>query len=243
MKFAQPIIGAVVVGLALCGSKPAFAKALSLKEINKIRSITVQFGDCVMKHNAALGRAVVLSNLSNDVILHSASRLIDGNCLNRTDAGMGSQMTFTGDQFRYAMAGALVRMDYPVRRHFDFTNVLPLVHAIPKPVDPSLKKGSRKAAKAEEEYAKDRAFLFLSRFGECVARRNPDRTQDLLLADIGTVEEKAAFNELSASLGECLGDGQMSFGREMLRGSLALNFYRLAGAPLDARVVTLKVDN
>src|SRR3546814_19722686 len=88
-----------------------------------------------MKHNAALGRAVVLSNLSNDVILHSASRLMDGDCLSRTDAGMGSQMTFTGDQSRYAMAGALVRMDYPVRRHFAFTNVPPLVHAIPKPIE------------------------------------------------------------------------------------------------------------
>src|SRR3546814_6986818 len=86
-------------------------------------------------------------------------------------------MTFTGDQFRYAMAGALVRIDYPVRRHFDFTNVPPLVHAIPKPIDPSLKKGSRKAAKAEEEYAKDRAFLFLSRFGECV--RSEEHTSEL----------------------------------------------------------------
>src|SRR3546814_16975271 len=94
-----------------------------------------------MKHNAAVGREFVFSKWSNYVSLHSASRLMDGDCLSRTDAGMGSQMTYTGDQFRYAMAGALVRMDYPVRRHFDFTNVPPLVHAIPKQIDPSLKKG------------------------------------------------------------------------------------------------------
>lgn len=235
-------ITAAVAGIALCCPVALGAKEQSAKEIAHVRQVAAAFGDCVVKRSAPVARAVILGNLHDGQIQKSAYRLIDGNCLVKANDGMGAMMKFTGDLFRYTMAQALVRMDYPVERAFDFSNATPLLHLTPDTVSPELAGGtSRKAKKAVQNSAKEQMISALSKYGECVSRQAPGDVHAVLLSPLNSRQEYDAFGKLAEPLGVCLSEGQLKFSREVLRGVLALNFYRLAGAPAGAQVATLKV--
>lgn len=248
MRFWCFLTGVVAMAGMLAAS-PAAASAPKGSGMEDLRRVASMLADCVVRVNAPLVRGVVLQNLSPAQISKSptARRLIDGLCLqgNRSDDAIAPQiplgMRFEGDLFRYNLADALIRKDYPTSHHFDFAAVAALQHHDPGVLAPALASGtSRKAKKAREAYEKDLAIVMFSRFGECVCRRNPGDVHKLLLTPVVTPMENVAFAELSSTLGECLADGQLRLSREVVRGVLALNFYRLAGAPADAEVTTLK---
>jgi len=86
-------------------------------------------------------------------------------------------------------------------------------------------------AAALKGYEEAKAFNFISRYGECVVRVNPAAVRALLLSRPETDEERTRFTALSTAFGTCLPEGQtLSFGKLPLRGTLAVNYYRLAMA-------------
>jgi hypothetical protein len=92
-----------------------------------------------------------------------------------------------------------------------------------------------KAELALAAYERDRAAAYLSRFGECVVRVNPAGSKALLMSDEGTATEAAAFSALSTALGTCVAEGRtLNFDKWTLKGSIAVNYYRLAMAARNA---------
>jgi hypothetical protein len=239
--------GAIVVAATL--QLPAYASAPKGSRPENIRSAALRFGDCLARSYAPLGRAVVLANLVSEEITKwkQTKRLIDGSCLNQpaSDDAIGPEsalgMRFSSYLFPYFLADGLVRKDYPVPRQFDFAKVPPLTHRTVAPLPASLAADtSRAAGQLRARHHQAQTLILFSRFGECVARRAPSGVHQLLHSDALTKAEDAAFAELSIPMGECLSSGQLRFSREVVRGVLAVNFYRLAGAPAGAEVATLR---
>jgi hypothetical protein len=160
------------------------------------------------------------------------SELIDGRCM-PTPPMSSIKVKFVGDQFRYALADGLVRKDllpFPAPA----VSALPqLDHREPTPPSRVDKKGrplsEAKYAAAMEGYQQAQAFAYVSRFGECVVRANPEGARALLGTTADSPEETAAFATLSNALGNCLESGQkIELSKVALRGTIAVNYYRLA---------------
>jgi hypothetical protein len=74
-------------------------------------------------------------------------------------------------------------------------------------------------------------FSYLSKYGECVVRYDAAGAKSLLLTAPDSEGETARFTDIQRALGVCLGEGaKLSFGRVALRGTIAINYYRLAHA-------------
>jgi hypothetical protein len=76
----------------------------------------------------------------------------------------------------------------------------------------------------------------LSMVGECAVRGNPGGARDLLKARLNSKEEDAAVQTMMPAFASCLPKGaQVRFNIRSLRGTVAVNYYRLALAQKLAR--------
>lgn len=91
-------------------------------------------------------------------------------------------------------------------------------------------KGSSKRKDLEQEFAKQNALAWLSRYGECVVRQDPVNSRYWLLTPPNIPEEASRIKALQPAFGACLSNGTMKFNRIMMRGTVAVNYYRLAMA-------------
>ena len=144
-------------------------------------------------------------------------------------------MKFGGDLYRYALANALVNADFAKKADVDFEDRLPLAHiAVPAQsvLDASLHgiKSMRKRQQAQADFRESVGVAWLSRFGECVVRQAPTKARAWLLTPINVAEETSRINDLRSAFSECLGEGTLKFNRVTMRGTVALNYYRLAMA-------------
>ena len=112
---------------------------------------------------------------------------------------------------RYAVANALIQSEPSLK--------LPDLSTIP-PLD------------IQTSYADgDQSSLPVLRFGECVVRTAPEETTRFLHTGVATREEESSFQALGPAFSSCLFAGQTAkFSREVVRGSVAINYYRLAHA-------------
>ena len=113
---------------------------------------------------------------------------------------------------RFALAQALIQSQ-PALALPSLQTVSPLGHGVlPKNPSNSVKVG-----------------MGMSAVGECVVRAAPDVSTRLVRSDIASDAESAAVEALKPALSGCLTAGQtFVFSPEMLRGAVALNYYRLA---------------
>jgi hypothetical protein len=172
--------------------------------------------------------------------------LIVGDCLVaqrgiRNDPGISSvKMSFEGDLYRYALADALVSKELASAPVPDFSAVAKLDHRMPgaEPLRVSAKgkrMSQRKYDAAMKDYGEAVAFSYLSFYGECVVRNAPSDSRALLLTVPDSPEEKTRFDALRPAFAECLSAGtSLTFGRTTLRGTIAINYYRLARAAMGA---------
>jgi hypothetical protein len=145
-------------------------------------------------------------------------------------------MKFTGDFMKYALADALVRLEYGSAPISDLVSVAPLEHEQPdlSKFAPPPGKVLKPAKLAELEQAKNSAlgYAYLAQFGECVVRANPTAAYRLLMTVPTTPEENAAFGEVTRPAQNCLDSGRtIALNKATLRGTIAYNYYRLAKAP------------
>ena len=214
---------------------PSFALAgAASRERAQNRKIMFDYAKCVVKERRDRAAEAILSDSDNDAILKKYSDLIRGNCLDSAVGG-GAQMKFGGDFYRYALADALVNSDFSKSAESDFSNRLPLAHiALPSQseLDAVLGKitSKKKREAAQIEFNQRLGVAWLSRFGECVVRHNPVKARLWLLTPTAIPEETSRINDLREDFNACLAQGTMSFNRESMRGTVALNYYRLAKA-------------
>lgn len=144
-------------------------------------------------------------------------------------------MGFGGDLYRYTLAEALIGAEFTTSGPGDFSDRPALKHPSPMTkaqFDASVAAAasSKRRAFLEDVYEKQKAVNFLSRYGECVAREDPQNTRNLILARPGSVEESKQIEVLRPVFSACLEPDTLGFSRATMRGTLALNYYRLAHA-------------
>ena len=201
------------------------------------REIQAHFGECVIKKARSAARKMVLDpSLEGKDYFRAFQRVGDGMCLlEAAKTRDGIQMKFPMDTMRYALADALVRGEFSNGELPSIKDAAPLVQPTFDESKYQSEPGKLRKPKLEElelSRAKRIGVVFLATYGDCIVRTNPEKGHALLMTNPGTPEENAAFKELAPEFSVCLPKGQqLSFGKTPLRGTIALNFYRLAHAP------------
>ena len=199
------------------------------------RALTHAYARCVVKRQPAKASEAIAGNVPTSAILRDYRTLIRPECLTR-QTRQSTRMRFGGDLYRYALADALVNQELAAQPAPNLDSVPRLAHRDPgqppQAVDSKGRKlGKRKFEAARESYGRDVAFAFLSAYGECIVRADPGGSKALLLTAPDSAEEGTRFAALRPSLSRCLPEGRtLRFGKVALRGSVAINYYRLAHA-------------
>lgn len=191
------------------------------------RAVMAEFARCIVrrKHDAA---ARVVLDPAADLGAERERGLFISDCMpSRT------RMRAKAMQMRYGLAEALVVADLK-QVAASFADVAPLQHHpfVDRPMpaevaaDPERLAGWNAFAEAATAYAA------LSPYGECIVRADPAGSVALLRTPLDGDEEKAAIAALAPALSNCVVKGQkLAINRFNLRGTVALNLYRLAKAP------------
>lgn len=225
----RPLAVAVTASVSLA----AFASD-SAKEQARLRKITFNYAICVVRKHHEKASEAVLATASNTEINGRLSQIIDSDCLGKA-AGRAVEMRFPNDTYRYALADALVNADFVSHGDPLFANRLPLAQpaAISEEKQTELLakvKTDRQRKGMREEFGKQNAFAWLARYGECVVREDPVNARYWLLTPPETPEETSRIRAMQPAFGVCLHEGTMHFNRVTARGTVAVNYYRLAMA-------------
>jgi len=217
----------IVLAVALL-AYPAAGREQSLAEA---RDVMRDFAACAVKKAPDRAAAVVLDDLDNRTILSRHGRLVDGNCLKGN-----SELRMPGDYLRFAIAEALIAAQLPAVPLNDLSKVAPLTHrehdATEFAPKPGKKYKEKELAELEEGRLKDLGEVIISKYGECVVRVDPANSRLMLAAAPSSKEEETVFATLVPALSDCLAAGQqLKMQKAMVRGTIAVNYYRLAKAP------------
>lgn len=203
------------------------------------RRIANDYGKCVVARHPGAASEALLGDLSNGEIMRRYGVLIDGDCLVRSTHA-SAKMSFTGDLYRYALADALVARELALLPPPDLSSVPPLERrALPDlPAPPpanSSKADQRRYERGVNDLKQTQAFLALGELGECVVRLSPAGAKTLLSTEPETPAEAGGFDALRPAIAQCLPEGRtLALGKLVLRGTIALNYYRLAHAARSA---------
>jgi len=207
--------------------------------VKDTRVIAYDYATCVVKRRAAQAREVILANHDNGVILKRYPALANGDCLVKATSAKSFsdvEMKFTGDFIRYGLADALFAAELAAVPPRDLRDVAQLEHAVVdesayRP-EPGKKVSKRRAEELERARGIAASSAALSRFGECVVRLDSRNSHALLAAKPSTSEETRAFAGLQTAFSTCLSEGQtFKTNRMTMRGTIAINDYRLTFAP------------
>ena len=214
-------------------SAAAEDKPYSVKET---RFIAYKYGQCAVRGHAAGASEAVMRNVDNETLVKRYSVLINGSCL----PVPGTKLAFPGDFYRYALADGLFSRRLASRPAPDFTNVPPLAHApapeYPVPPLDNDQVSNLLYAGALRKAQQAASFRALSIYGECVVRVSPAHARTLLLTEPETAAEREGFNAMQPALSQCMPDDKtMTLDKFVLRGIIAVNYYRLAMTALQAR--------
>jgi hypothetical protein len=207
----------------------------SVPPARQVRLLVADYANCIIKREASLAREVLLAGDEDRELMARYPKLVQDTCLS-TKLGDQVVLSFRDDEYRYALADALVRRDLAEVVPPDLAELPALKHGTER-ADPSTLAGAslsgRSLQKAAADYNKWRTGQYMWRFGECVVRVDPEGSKRLLMSPIESSAESAGFTSLGTALGTCLGEGrQLEFGKVALRGTIAVNYYRLVTAAL-----------
>jgi hypothetical protein len=227
LAFLALVLGA---GMLAAKPKPDFT-------ITETRDVIYEYARCVVRRDHDKAAEVVLANLDNNLIVRKYDDLLSGDCLMKAAPRslLGVKMKLPGDMLHYALADALVNAELANTIPGDLAAVPFLEHReldLSQIMQPAKQRGRKLTAEQLQE-RRDRAIAasYLSRFGECVVRADVRAAHALLMTRPSTPGEVAAFNALRPVFNNCVRQGQeFSLNRIMLRGTVALNYYRLAHA-------------
>jgi hypothetical protein len=222
MKYRGLLILAVASGVA---ATPASATD------RRTRIVFDGYTDCVARQDPKMVRQIVLSNMKNQDIVKNFPLVLNYACL-----GDAPGLRLPGEFLRYGFAQMLIRREYSHGLPADIGQAAPLQHMEIDEADYLPKPGTKPTPDELKEVAAARrdaiGFRFLSIYSECVVRKDPAAALKLILTRSASKAETAAVAVLRPQLTTCLDAGHtLSFDISALRGSIAMNLYRLAKAP------------
>ena len=204
------------------------------------RGLMYDYAKCVVAKHWTQASQALLLNVDNQALQREYAALVDGACLVQSTHA-DAKMSFAGDLYRYALADALVEKEFASRPPPDLSDV-PRLSQRPLPKAPLAGAGASKVTKrryqqALKDYQEAKAFDFLASYGECVVRVGPAEAKALLGVRPASADEGVRFEKLRPALAQCLPENaKLEFGKVALRGSIALNYYRLSHAPAIKRL-------
>lgn len=222
------------LGMAMLAFTPTSARADAAKEQAEVRKTSFKYAACVVRKHHAKASEALLATASNREITGKLAQIIDSDCLGSA-AGLGVDMRFPNDTYKYALADALVNADFASRGHDSFSDRLPLAQpsettqAEQTELLAKMKSGSKRK-EVQRDLEKHNALVWLARYGECVVREDPKNARFWLLTPPETPEEVSRINAMRPAFSACLGTGTARFNRITMRGTVAINYYRLAMA-------------
>ena len=203
--------------------------------VPETRQVEVRFAACVLKKHRSEAKQYVLGIEDVEMTRKLVEKVADGDCLlNASRASEWSSavsMHFPGDLMKYTLADALIRSELPTGPIADLQKVAPLSHT---GLDPARLWSDRRWKDEAIQKAREERQVYdqVSQFGECIVRADVADSYALFLTSPSSREEAAVFGRLGPALADCLGGGQtIAFQKATLRGTIALNYYRLALAP------------
>ena len=205
---------------------------------------TQSYAKCKVRDNRKSAQRLVLSNVPDDRVAHNfrdiyvsepMAVVLDCRELVLRD-GVGFRLN--PDMFRAAVAEQLVltEMKEPIASLADRA---PLEHWMPESEAALARRiagaSSNRAKTIQSEHESQKATVWLAIYGECVVRKDSLNARKGIVAKPESQAEASAIAGLKPSLGECLATGQtLNFTKDLLRGTIAVNYYRLAKAPIAA---------
>lgn len=221
-----------MIGLTVLLTLAAATREFS---VHDTRLLIDDYGTCVVRRKHDSAATALSRNLDNADLMKFYPELVDGRCMDGPPLARTTRVRFQGDEFRYAIADALVRKDLASLPPPAVASVPPLDHrepTLPSRVDA---KGhalnEREYQQAVQAYERETAFTYVSRLGECIVRANPAEARDLLATKPESPEENSSFVAMGGAISSCVNNGEkLSLNKLILRGTIAVNYYRLATA-------------
>lgn len=240
-----PSILAIGAGLLLTSQLGARLPAVSQAEYRQdVRSYAM----CTVRNHHGRARELVLANVDNRTMenrfadIYSSKKLAFIFGCKELMLREGQGIVIDPDLFRASLADVLVNKDLKTAEVGGFDGVAPLAQLAPqsqREFEAAYAKARSNAAKAKVKTAWDAsvAKTWLAHFGECVVRRDPVTAREWLLTKPESTEESKAASKSVPALSACLADGEkLTFDKHVLRGTIAINYYRLAMAKTTAGV-------
>ena len=193
------------------------------------RDVMQIFAQCMAKHYEEDAQTIVETSPVGEAAwdLH---KLMRPNCMPKSPHRLAMRGKLT--QYRYALAEALLLRSYPDSPPNGVTEAVALDHPMFSPGAPMPAEWPGDPAKWQEDVEASQGYAYVSSFGECVVRAAPDASWALLKTDVASRDEKARFDALIPAFSGCVAKGQqVELNKFNVRGSIALNYYRLAHAP------------
>ena len=205
----------------------------SNRALRETRKKVREYADCIVKKRPGDATAAVLSMSENTTLTKDYPKILDEYCF----TGFTDKMAFPADLLRYALADALVRRELANQPVLDPQSIAPLAHRDPVP-PPSVIQDNAKTS-GKKTYNREQwlfgvalAYAQVSHLGECVVRTDPGGANRMLASAPTSDVESAAMRALHPALSGCLAKGNTAYlTKEVLRGTIALNYYRLSKAP------------
>lgn len=225
----------LVCAASLGAALPSLAATATPDKI-ETRRIIHAYADCVVKGDHDLASRAILSNFTNEDIFKRHRNLIRPDCVAEA-ANRGVSIGFRDDTYRYAIADALIASDLRTFNTADFSDRAKLTHHQPMDEAELAEARSKKLSEKEIErlqhvYQSRLTVSVLSHYGECIVRGDPMGSRALLMSEPTSVSEKQAIEALRPALVRCLAKGEsVKLDKTNLRGTIAINYYRLAMAP------------
>lgn len=209
------------------------ANAEGAKDMAYTRRVMHDYAKCVVRKRPKLASEAILADVDNGVLQQRYSQLIDPDCMGRV--GGSITMSFSGDLYRYALADALINAEFATEGPKSLSDRLPLAH-VPMPDQDALSarlattRSKARKAELQEGFDSQAATAWSSRYGECIVRAEPENVRLWILTPPDIPEELSRINALRKAFSQCLLGGTLRFNRVVMRGLVALNYYRLAKA-------------
>jgi hypothetical protein len=145
-------------------------------------------------------------------------------------------LTMPEDVMRFAFAEALVAADLQGLDPGNLKLAQPLAYPVLNPSDYTPKPNKKYKPKQLEDLnvgmERDKTRIAFYQYGECVVRTEPLGVSQLLKSKTNSADEAASIRALMPVFSGCLPVGQQfKSNRTMMRGTIALAYYRLANAP------------
>ncbi len=204
----------------------------------EVREVAARYGECIIKKRRAAAQQFVLKpDMDEREYRGYAQRVTDVYCLFAAAKPESSiEMKFPGDTMRYALADALVKREFQGAPLPSIKDAAPLAQlriddAVYGP-PPGKELTKAQLEELAEKRTKWQVVAYAAGLGECVVRAEPNKSYELLMARLNSAEEGAAFQALGPALSQCVTAGQkIRLNKTLVRGTVALNYYRLAHAP------------